>query len=412
MTVEADLWRAMAGNPLRFLISRWPWRALGYLTGAVVTATVAWIVAVALLLCPPLLLLLGVPLGAVERRRLALLMPAPANPHATTRTGVAAGLRRLLREAATWRELGYAASLLSAWLLLDLTALALLLACALLLALPLLVAVLPGPIQIEVPGHVYDTVGQTLTISVLVGVPATIITVYAVAFLAGAQAEFAAWLLAPTDTERRRELDELTRSRGRLVDAFEAERRRIERDLHDGAQQHLVLLTMNLGLAEMELAGTEGRAGELVGEAHQQARLALAAIREQIRGIHPQILTDFGLVEAVRELADRCTVPVQVDIVLPGRLPPTVESTGYFVICEALTNVVRHAAATHVRVHGTLTDRHLLLEISDDGAGGATPDTGTGLRGLADRVAVMDGTLHLHSPVGGPTVLRIVLPCH
>jgi signal transduction histidine kinase len=239
-----------------------------------------------------------------------------------------------------------------------------------------------------------------------------VLTLYGLGVLAGAQQELAHLLLAPSGRERSRQMDDLVESRSRLVNAFEAERRRIERDLHDGAQQHLTLLTMNLGLAEVELAGTAGRAGDLVSEAQDQARQALAAIREQIRGIHPRVLTDFGLAEAVRELAERCPIPVEVDVALPRRPPAPVESTAYFVISEALTNVVRHAGATRIQVGAAVGGERLLLAVTDDGRGGADPARGSGLRGLADRVAVMDGTLEITSPCGGPTTVRIELPCH
>jgi len=200
-------------------------------------------------------------------------------------------------------------------------------------------------------------------------------------------------------------------SQARIIEAGDEARRRIERDLHDGAQQHLVLLTMKLGLAERHLADADGRAAELVGEAHEQARLALTTLRDQIHGIHPQILTDFGLAEAVRELAERCPIPVEVDLDLPGRLPTEIESTAYFVVSEALTNAVRHAAATRIQISGRLAEQRLALTIVDDGTGGAEPSLGTGIRGLADRVAVVAGTLEIGSPQGGPTTVRIDLPC-
>jgi len=256
-----------------------------------------------------------------------------------------------------------------------------------------------------------ETVGQACAVAGLAGLPATVVTLYGISVLGGAQAAFAKWLLAPTGTELNRRIEELARARSRLVTSFEAERRRIERDLHDGAQQHLVLLTMKLGLAERQLADADGRAAELVGEAHEQARLALTTLRDQIRGIHPQILTDFGLAEAVRELAERCPIPVEADLDLPGRLPPEAESTAYFVVSEALTNAVRHAAATRIRISGRLAGQRLALTIVDDGRGGAEPSRGTGMRGLADQVAVLAGTLEFSSPRGGPTTVRIDLPC-
>jgi signal transduction histidine kinase len=168
---------------------------------------------------------------------------------------------------------------------------------------------------------------------------------------------------------------------------------------------------MTLGLAQLEIGDDQSRAGALVAEAHQQAKQALTAIREQIHGIHPQILTDLGLPAAVGELAERCQVPVEPDLELPYRLPPAVESTAYFVISEALTNTVKHARASRIRVTGRHADQRLTVVVTDDGVGGADASRGTGLRGLVDRASVMDGTLMIASPVGGPTTLRLELPC-
>jgi signal transduction histidine kinase len=255
-----------------------------------------------------------------------------------------------------------------------------------------------------------DSVPQAMLVALL-GVPLVVITVYVLSAVAGGQGAFAKWLLAPTEAELSRKVEELADSRTRLVNAFEAERRRIERDLHDGAQQHLVLLTMTLGLAQLEIGDEQSRAGALVAEAHQQARQALTAIREQIHGIHPQILTDFGLPAAVGELAERCQVPVELDVRLEHRLPSAVESTAYFVVSEALTNAVKHARASRVSITGWCVGQRLTMVIIDDGVGGADPSRGTGLRGLVDRTSVMAGTLVLASPIGGPTTVRMELPC-
>jgi len=325
---------------------------------------------------------------------------------------VGAWLRRRLSERATWRELGYTLCLLTVLAVVDLVGLCILFLAVLLLALPLFILVGgQALVDIRLGPLVVDSVGEACAVSGLVGLPATVVVVYALSVLAAGQAAFARWLISPTDTELTRQVDELTASRTRLVNAFEAERRRIERDLHDGAQQHLVLLTMNLGLTEVELGDTNPGASVLVAEARTQARQALVAIREQIRGIHPQILTDFGLPAAVGELAERCPVPVEIDLVLAGRLPAAVESTAYFVVSEALTNTVRHAAAGSIKVNGRIVDRRLVVTVTDDGRGGADPSGGTGLRGLVDRVAVMAGTLTVTSPVGGPTMLRMEVPC-
>jgi signal transduction histidine kinase len=205
---------------------------------------------------------------------------------------------------------------------------------------------------------------------------------------------------------------ELVRSRARLVDAFENERRRIERDLHDGAQQRLVALTMKLGLARLDLPpGSPAEAQ--VREAYDEAQRALAELRELIRGVHPQVLTDRGLPAAVLDVAGRSQVPVDVDLVLQEgrRLPPAVEVTAYYVVSEALTNVAKHSGASRCRVRGRLVKGVLDLEVRDDGVGGADQRGGSGLEGLADRLAVVDGAMSLSSPVGGPTVLRAEIPC-
>jgi signal transduction histidine kinase len=206
------------------------------------------------------------------------------------------------------------------------------------------------------------------------------------------------------------QLVEVSRSRARLVDAFEAERRRIERDLHDGAQRRLVSLTLQLGLARLDLP-PDSTAGTSVAEAHEQAKQTMAELRELIRGIHPQVLTDRGLPVALRSLADDTPIPVTVDVNLPGRLPSHLEATAYFLVAEALTNVTKHSGATRVSVSAHRHADTLVVEVSDNGRGGADPRQGSGLTGLADRAAVVDGRMFLSSPAGGPTLLRVELSC-
>lgn len=193
------------------------------------------------------------------------------------------------------------------------------------------------------------------------------------------------------------------------MDAFEAERRRIERDLHDGAQQRLVALTMTLGLARLD--APPGPVADLIAKAHDEAGEVLLALRELIRGIHPKVLADYGLPAAIPDVADRSAVPVDVSLDLPGRLPDAVEATAYFVVCEALTNIARHSGATRAGVVGRYAAGRLTVEVGDNGRGGASAGRGSGLIGLADRVSVLDGRLELSSPPGGPTLLRVELPC-
>jgi signal transduction histidine kinase len=222
----------------------------------------------------------------------------------------------------------------------------------------------------------------------------------------------ARWLLGPdVGVELEARVSEAERSRAAAVGAAEAERRRIERDLHDGAQQRLVALAMDLGAAREQLE-TDPEAGRLlVAEAHEEAKAALREIRDLVRGIHPVILEDRGLDAALSAVVARSPVPVELDVTVDRRLPPAVESTAYFVVSEALTNIARHAGATRARVAIALGSTSLIVEVRDDGRGGADPALGTGLAGLRDRVVGMGGTLDLLSPAGGPTTLLVELPC-
>jgi signal transduction histidine kinase len=229
--------------------------------------------------------------------------------------------------------------------------------------------------------------------------------------LAAADVAVARALLGPVPGALARRVDELERSRARVVDAGEAERRRLERDLHDGTQQQLVALGMTLGRAKARYKQDPTAIGDLLDDAHQQAKDAVTELRGLIRGLHPPVLTDRGLDAALSAIAVRCPVPVQLTVELDQRPSSTVEAIGYFVVAEALTNVARHARATQASV----TVRRegggpVWITITDDGVGGADPDRGTGLRGLADRVSGVDGQLRVDSPVGGPTVLTVELP--
>jgi signal transduction histidine kinase len=165
-----------------------------------------------------------------------------------------------------------------------------------------------------------------------------------------------------------------------------------------------------LGLARLDLAPGSAAAAK-VDTAHEQAKQALAELRELLRGVHPQVLTDRGLPAAVDDAAGRSPVKVGTDVVLPRRLPAGIEVAAYFAVCEALANVAKHSRASRATVRGRLVDGVLVLEVHDDGVGGADPAAGTGLTGLADRVAVVDGRLLLSSPAGGPTLVRVEIPC-
>jgi signal transduction histidine kinase len=219
-------------------------------------------------------------------------------------------------------------------------------------------------------------------------------------------------LLGPSRVEElARRVDTLTSSREGLVDAADAERRRIERDLHDGTQQRLVSLAMNLGMARAKLADAPEPARRAVEEAHEEAKRALTELRGFIRGLHPAVLDDRGLDAALSGIAARAPLPVRVRVDAPRRCSPTIEAVAYFVVSEALTNVARHANATTAEVVVEQLGPRLRIVVADNGQGGASPDRGTGLRGLAQRAASVDGTLRIESPAGGPTFVIVELPC-
>ena len=212
------------------------------------------------------------------------------------------------------------------------------------------------------------------------------------------------------EVELRARLEALRRSRARIVEAGDAERRRLGRDLHDGAQQRLISLLLDLQLARERWDAEPGAARDLVEQALESTREAVAELRELAAGIHPAVLSQRGLDAALETLATRAPVPVELDVVLTERLPSAVETAAYFVVAEALTNVAKHAGATHARVAVRREDGAAVVEIADNGPGGAALDGGSGLLGLGDRVGALDGTLALDSPPGGGTVLRARFP--
>jgi signal transduction histidine kinase len=418
----ATSWQALTQR--RFLASAWPWRAVAYLASGILTGVLglvaiaaAFVVSVKLVrevIGLPLLLapaLASVPMADIERRRLRMVDTEPAaNPHARPgRPGLRAWLGARWREPATWRELAY--TIMFVFVLWPLDAVVL----AVGIGVPIVLLFFPAVLELAGPGAAHRLLPiwrissiQEAWLVVPAGAAVALIGLYVTTALAGAQGALTRQLLAPRDEQLGRRVVELTRSRARLADAFEAERRRIERDLHDGAQQRLVALSMTLGLARVS-QGQE--AADLVLTAHEQAKLALEEIRDLIRGIHPRVLADRGLVPAVAEIADRSAVPVRLDLDLPYRLPEPIETAAYFVICEALANVAKHSQATQAVVEGGISDGELTVQIQDNGVGGADAGRGSGIAGLADRIAVVAGRMALSSPAGGPTILRVEIPC-
>jgi len=208
----------------------------------------------------------------------------------------------------------------------------------------------------------------------------------------------------------RARVEELRCSRARIVEAGTAERRRLERNLHDGAQQRLVALSLTLRLAQGRLHKDAEGAEQLLAGAQDELGRALEELRELARGIHPAVLSDRGLRTALEALAGRSPVPVELERTPPERLPAPVEAAAYFVVAEALTNVVKYAHASQARVSVSRNNGHAIVEIADDGVGGADPGRGSGLRGLADRISALDGRLELRSPDGAGTLLRAEIP--
>jgi signal transduction histidine kinase len=348
-----------------------------------------------------------------ERVRFAFLLGVqiPAWPSGS-RAGYRWGLVprwRMFTEGATWCDLGYAllrlpVSMVTATISLSAWALGLVL-----LALPFYDSYLPNG-----GANFGTTVVRPGSATVLLSFAGLVLLVAAAQLTRGlaiADVAMSRRLLGPPSDLAAR-VTELEISRERVVDAAEAERRRIERDLHDGAQQRLVALAMELGRAKAKFTDDPDGARDLVDQAHAQAKEALTELRNLVRGVHPPVLTDRGLDAALSGLAALCPIPVEVHVDVPVRPKPAVEAVAYFMVGEALANVAKHSRASHAKVvveghgyPGTLT-----VMVSDDGIGGA--DTSRpGLSGLADRVSGVDGRLSVESPSGGPTIIAAELPC-
>jgi len=348
-----------------------------------------------------------------ERARLGFMlgvrMPAwPAEGRAGYRWTIVPRWR-IFTERATWGVLGYGFMRP----LLSVVALSLTIAAwsagLVMLALPLYSRYLPsGGLEFG------DTVlhgTPTMVASAVLGLIVLLAAPQLARGFASADVALSRRLLGPRSDLAAR-VTELEISRERVVDAAEAERRRIERDLHDGAQQRLVALAMELGRAKARFDDDPEGARLLVDQAHSQAKEALSELRNLVRGVHPPVLTERGLDAALSGVAALCPVPVDVHVDVPVRPRASVEAVAYFVVAEALTNVAKHSRAHHAKVvvEGHGYPGTLNVMISDDGIGGATVNS-PGLSGLADRVSGVDGRLSVESPTGGPTIIAAELPC-
>jgi signal transduction histidine kinase len=316
--------------------------------------------------------------------------------------------KSLVTDPAVWRDLVYLFALFPLGILE-------LVIVSIAVGIPVMLVMLPtyfwigGGADIIFGWHV-ETFAEAL-IGVVLGFILTVPMLLMISGTARAHIAFGRWLLGPSQEQLEERVEVLTRTRSGVMEAMLEERRRIERDLHDGAQQRLVALAMDLGMAKEKLKTDPEAARVLVESSHEEAKRVLTELRELVRGIHPAVLTDRGLDAAISAVAGRSPIPITVDVRLNGRLPEAIESTAYFVVVEALANVAKHSRATKARVRITRQKDWLLIDIEDDGTGGVDPRAGTGLTGLAERLAALDGRLSISIPVTGGTALRAEIPC-
>ena len=335
---------------------------------------------------------------ALARSLLGVPIPQPPERHDLP---LMDRVTRWLRDPVTWKSLVFVAlkfplgiASIAATGFLGFVALVMLFA-------PIIVLITP----VTVFGWIVTSFAEALPLT-LIGIPAVLLVLHLTNGLAWLWALFARVMLGPSTVQLHERVDDLRDARARIIAAADAERRRIERDLHDGAQQRLVALSLTLGMAESRLKADPDAAADLISQAREEASLAVKELRELASGIHPALLSERGLGPALEALASRAPVPTTVEGVPAQRLPAPVESAAYFVTAEALTNVAKYAGAMSAAVMLTVDHGRLRLLVRDDGAGGADPLKGSGLRGLNDRVEALDGVLHVDSPPGlGTTVI-------
>ncbi|HEX5497349.1 MAG TPA: sensor domain-containing protein [Mycobacteriales bacterium] len=353
-------------------------------------------------------------LADMHRAWAAEVMGIPvARPYRTVPdAGWLARFTAVVRDPATWRDLVWVAVDGTAGVALCVSVMATLLAGVGGLLLPAIWTQLPPHATIRISGIPVTDLPSAAYVGVPAGVLYLAVWWWATPWLMRGYAGLTRWMLAPAERTRLADrVDQLAATRADTVDAQAAELRRIERDLHDGAQARLVALGMNVGMARDLLVKDPPMAAMLLDEAAESTGLALAELRDLVRGIHPPVLSDRGLDGAVRALALASPLPVRVDSVLPGRPRPPVEAAGYFAVAEALANMAKHSGATSGWVRIRHADGCLRLVVGDHGRGGAVITPGAGLHGIARRLAAFDGTLVVTSPPGGPTTVSMELPC-
>ncbi|WP_223166914.1 sensor histidine kinase [Nonomuraea sp. SYSU D8015] len=403
-------------GPLGVLVDPMTWRAAPYLLVSVVFG-LGWFVVLSFAVPTSVTLTIvwvGVPLamatvlmwrgGAMLERRMlgAALGIRIQDPYRSRpERGVGAHIHWLVTDPATWKDLGYLLMLLPLGLVEAALSAALWVATGMSLFAPLILV-----IEEATGGREYVVEDWTAAwVFSVLGVAMLVLTAYCVRGMAWLHGTLAVVLLGGSEEER------LRASRARGIDAAEAERRRIERDLHDGAQQRLLSVAVDLGRAQAKLDTEPEEARMLIAQAHAGTKAAIAELRNLARGIHPAILSDRGLDAALSGLAARAPIRVDVSVDLQERPPAAVESIAYFIVAEALANMAKHSAATEASVSVFRDKRGVIVDVWDNGVGGAVVTPGGGLSGLADRAATIDGVLVLHSPIGGPTIVRAELPC-
>ena len=353
-------------------------------------------------------------LAWLERRRAALVLGRPIGDppyRRPERPGALAWLKALAVDPQTWKEAAWMVVVFAVGLVGFVVAVVLWTVALWAVTFPVYWWALPHDAVPQVGGEGDELALDTWPLAIAVGACGLVLLVVSpwVCSLAQGQARLARVFLGPGAATAR--VGELTRSRAAAVDAQTVELRRIERDLHDGAQARLVAATIDLGLAQEKLEVDPVEARRLVEAAQAETKEAIGDLRRLVSGIAPAVLADRGLDAALSGLVASCRVPVSLEVRLPERLPEAVEVAAYFVAAESLTNVQKHAEAATASLHARVQDGRLVVEVTDDGRGDAAAVPGSGLDGLAARVTALDGRLLVTSPAGGPTVVRAEIPC-
>ncbi|MGX1368139.1 signal transduction histidine kinase [Streptomyces canus] len=407
------------------------WRELGYVLLSLPISILMFTYAVTMISLGAGLLVtfLGIPvfaaglagcrgLGALERARargLLGLEVGDPEPLRMRKPGLMAWIGAVLKSGTSWRTLLYSVVHLPWALFSFVVAVNFWVYGWALLTYPLWFWIFPayvGQDGLQLYGdethQIYLDNPFEIGVTALVGLLFTLATPWIVRALTTVDRLMVHGLLGPTRLSAR--VVELESDRGVVVDTAAADLRRIERDLHDGAQARLVALAMDLGLAKEKLTEDPQAAARMVDEAHGEVKTALQELRDLARGIHPAVLTDRGLDAALSSVASRCTVPVQVEVDLPSRPAPAIEGIAYFTVSELLQNISKHSRATFAAVDVWRVENRLLLQVVDNGVGGAEVSAGSGLAGLAERLDAVDGILVVDSPAGGPTRVTAELP--